>query len=201
VLETLLDLYATSTPEIRRRGRQWYPSCRRLLKEMADEHGYSVAQAAAVCAIVSANVQLISCLSFTEAILAGRREAGCFPSHQAPLVKAVLNTRHPGRFVRGPKCTAFFSAIVGDVNALVLDRWAVRAAGVTDRRWEGKAMRREIDAAYRSAAELCGETVRSFQAITWINCREQTPKQLRNGALVVPRYFDITRKETDARST
>ncbi len=79
---------------------------------------------------------------------------------------------------------------MGDTNALVLDRWAARAAGVDNGRGDVSGpTRRVLDAAYREGAALCGETVRAFQAIVWIIVRESTPKS----SGVIPLLADITR--------
>lgn len=187
-LETLIARYERSTPTIRRRGRTWYPEAYRLLSGMAQETGRTTAQAVAVFAITSANTQLKANLNYTAAILRGERLYGCYPVVQTPLVTGALSTIRPQRFVTGPKCSAFYKAIMGDTEALVLDRWAARAAGIEQlRRDVSNPVRRVLDAAYREAAEICGETVRAFQAITWIQIRESTPKKTG----VIPRLADI----------
>lgn len=162
-----------------------------MLARMAEEYNRPVAQAVAVLAITSANTQLVSNIRFTEAILKGERLFGCYPQNQTPLVKAVLSTRYPGRFVHGPKCSAFYKAIMGDADALVLDRWAARAAGLDQpgRNDIGIGVRRQLDTAYREAARICGESVRAFQAIAWIATRESTPN--RRG--IIPQLLDITK--------
>jgi hypothetical protein len=183
-LEILIERYERSTPSIRRRGRTWYPETNRRLTLMAQETGRSPAQAVAVFAITSMNTQLLSNFRLTEQVLKGERNFGCYPTFQTPLITAALASRYPGRFVRGPKCTAFYKAIMGDTNALVLDRWAARAAG-WDVRTFNMTTRRILDAAYREAARLCGETVRAFQAIAW------TSTATKRG--YVPRLADVTR--------
>jgi len=188
-LMTLVERYESSTPTIRRRGRTWYPEAFRMLSGMAQETGRTTAQAVAVFAITSANTQLLANIRYTEAILRGERTHGCYPVVQTPLVKGALSTTRPQRFVTGPKCSAFYKAIMGDTNALVLDRWAARAAGFDNGRGDISGPRRRVlDAAYREAAALCGETVRAFQAVVWIVVRESTPKS----SGVIPRLADIT---------
>jgi len=186
--QTLIERYGRSTPSMRRRGRSWYPEAHRLLSRMAAEHDRTTAQAAAVFAITSMNTTLLSNIRFTEQILRGERTAGCYPAFQGPLVISALKADRPGRFVRGPKCIAFYRAIMGDVDALVLDRWAARAAG-HEKRWVAGRLRTELEHAYKEAAEACGETVRAFQAIVWIHTRETTP-DVRG---VVPNLLDITK--------
>lgn len=186
---TLCALYERTTPTVRRRGRTWYPQARRLCGAMADEYGFTLAQVAAVLAITSVDAQLSTNLRWTEEILRGEREAGRYPADQAPKVRAALATRYPGRVVTGPKCSAFYRAIMGDTDSLVIDRWAVMAVGHKGKRIPA-ALRRELEVGYRAAAAACGETVRAFQAITWIAVRETTPKKGR--LVVIPRLADIT---------
>lgn len=185
----LLALYDQATPAIRRRGRSWYPETQRRLREIAEQTGATPAQATAVFAIVSPLVQVMTALQWTEVILRGERAYGCFEKNQGPKIEAVLASQRPKRHVKGPKVEAFYSALMGDTTALVIDRWAAYAAGQENRnRVIPLAVRREMDAAYRAAAAAVGETVRAFQAIVWIVVRETTPRS--NG--IVPRYGDVT---------
>ena len=185
----LIALYSQASPAVRRRGRSWYPETQRRLREIAEQTGATPAQAAAVFAIVSPLVQVRTALQWTEQILRGDRTYGAFPTKQTPRIEAALSTSKPCRHVSGPKVNSFYRAIMGDTNALVIDRWAAFAAGHEDRGSNiPRAVWREIDAAYRAAAAAVGETVRAFQAIVWIVIRETTPKS--NG--VLPKLQDIT---------
>lgn len=184
----LIALYAQASPAIRRRGRSWYPETNRRLRQIAERTGSTPAHAAAVFAIVSPMVQVMTALDWTEQILMGERAYGAFP-RQAWSIEAALSTRYPSRYVSGPKVNPFYRAIQGDADALVLDRWALYAAGHEQRASSiPRAVWREIEAAYRAAAAACGESVRAFQAIVWIVVRESTPR--RNG--IVPKLGDVT---------
>lgn len=183
----LVSLYEQATPAVRRRGRSWYPEANRKLREIAERTGSTPAHAAAVFAIVSPMVQVMTALKWTEEILGGGRAYGGFHS-QAPKIERALASRRPVHHVSGPKVNAFYRAIQGDTQALVLDRWALFAAGVTERTSNvPRAVWREIEAAYRAAAKACGETVRAFQAIVWIVVRASTPKS----SGVVPKLADL----------
>lgn len=187
--ERLLALYDQATPAVRRRGRAWYPETQRRLRSIAEQTGNTPAQATAVFAIVSPLVQVMTALEWTEQILRGERAYGCFPNLQGPRIVAALSTTRPCRHVSGPKVNAFYRALQGDTQALVIDRWAAFAAGHEDRQRDiPQKVRREIEAAYRAAAAAVGETVRAFQAIVWIVIRETTARA--DG--VVPRYADVT---------
>lgn len=187
--QTLVSLYEKASPGVRRRGRAWYPEANRQLREIAARTECPVSHAVAVFSIVSPAVQLATALRWTEEILAGDRAGGRFPNVQAPKIEAARSTRYPVARVTGPKVNAFYRAIMGDVGALVLDRWAIHAAGYPKPRSEvPRTLRKELDAAYRAAAAACGETVRAFQAITWIVARETTPTK----AGWIPQLKDVT---------
>lgn len=184
----LLALYAQASPAVRRRGRSWYPETQRRLRAIAQRTGSTPAHAAAVFAIVSPMVQVMTALEWTEQILEGERTYGAFP-RQSLAIQAALGTRYPRRYVSGPKVNPFYRAIQGDRDALVLDRWALFAAGHTARASSiPRAVWSEIETAYRAAAAAVGETVRAFQAIVWIVVRESTP----TAAGFVPRLRDVT---------
>lgn len=184
----LLALYDQASPAVRRRGRTWYPETNRRLREIAERTGSSTAQAVAVFAIVSPEVQLLTALNWTEEILRGERKGGRYPNMQGARIQAALSTRYPVKAITGPKVNPFYRAIMGDTTALVIDRWAAYAAGHDRGADIPRAVRRDIETAYRAAATAVGETVRAFQAIVWIIVRETTPKS--NG--IVPSYMDVT---------
>jgi len=187
--QALVALYEKASPGVRRRGRAWYPEANRRLREIAAQHECPLSHAVAVFSIVSPAAQLSTALRWTDEILGGERPGGRYPNVQAPKIEAARSTRYPVRTITGPKVNAFYRAIMGDREALVLDRWAIRAGGHNQLYSHvPAAIRRELDAAYRAAAEACGETVRAFQAIVWIVCRETTPTKAGH----VPRLVDVT---------
>ena len=159
-----------------RRGRTWYAAARRECRRLAAAHGRTVAQVAAVMAITSPDAQLGTNLRWTAEILEGRRAAGKYPGDQAPKVRAALRSSRPGRYASGPKVSAFYRAIMGDRDVLVIDRWAAYAAGGTRNAAPGRPARRALEHAYRRAAAAAGESLRDFQAIVWIAARESTPR-------------------------
>lgn len=186
----LLELYASTSPALRRRGRRWYPLMRRRLRGLATEYQRPLSQVAAILAITSVDAQLTTNLRWTEEILRGEREAGRYPASQTHKVRAVLGARYPCRHVTGPKVQAFYRAVMGDHDALVLDRWMLMPVIGRGRRRALRVQERaQIDAAYRAAAQACNERVAHFQAILWLHLRESTPKK--DGKL--PRLADITK--------
>jgi len=188
----LLHAYAQASPDIVRRGREWYPAARAECEDIARTSGHTVAQVAAVLAITSPDTQLGTNLSWTRAACHQRpvTTAGKYPGAQLPKVRAALaDTANPGQYALGPKVAAFYRAIIGDEDALVIDRWAVYAAGCDRSKVPGAKTRRIVEQSYRAAATRVGENVRDFQAIVWTVVRESTPSE-RHG--LVPKRSDIT---------
>jgi hypothetical protein len=177
-LAMLLAQYDAADAEVKRRGREWYDEARRECRRISRATGVPYKRVAAVLAITSPDTQLVTNVRWTREICDGTSEtmAGRYPGDQRPKVLAALASDTPGDHARGPKVNAFYCAIVGDCDKLVIDRWASFAAGGPRDKVPGIKIRRVIEAAYRKAADACGETVRDFQAIVWIQCRETTER-------------------------
>ena len=162
------------------RGRQWYSTANALLRGAAEASGYTLEQAAAVFAIVSPGAQLVSNFEWTRAALLSRGAApvGRFPNVMAPKVRAALESPEKAAdIVSGAKVEAFYRAVCGDPDALVLDRWALFAAAGRPCEAPTRAERETFTAAYHRAAKVAGETVANFQAIIWVQVRETTPNK------------------------
>lgn len=177
----LLRCYRQADAAIKRRGREWYPTMRAILEDAAREHGYTLEQAVAVLSITSPGAQLVTNLDWTVTALrtAGAVDVGRWPNRMMPKVRAALaDPAVAHEVVTGPKVAAFYRAILGDADSLVIDRWAAFAAGYDGAR-EGSdiaaAEWRTIEAAYRRAARKVRRKVRDFQATVWIAARETTP--------------------------
>ena len=173
------------------RGRRWYPAMREILDAERGEH--SLESAVAVFSITSQGAQLKSNLDWTRRALAGDTEVGRFPSRQAPKIRAALSDPEVAHEACvGPKIAAFYQAVAGDPDALVLDRWAVAAAlgDSYDRDTAPTAAERaECERAYRRLAAETGEEVRAIQAAIWLQVRETTPHKRHKKVL---QLWDIT---------
>lgn len=189
----------------RQRGRQWYPAARDWAESLARETGYTLEQVVAVLAITSPGIQLTSNLDHTERIMRGERDSGGrFPNVNRPKIAAVLTSPDAAaEWARGPKVGPFHRAILGDSDALVLDRWAIYAAtgdaskgrtghtrdAADDQLTRGR--REVIEDAYRALARKVRIPVRDLQATIWLQVRETTGA-IRGGQVRSIRYADIT---------
>lgn len=170
----LHDLYARATPEQHELGRAWYPTALRVCRRIAERHGVPTRQAVAVLAVTSPDCQLITNVRWLDTALRtrGAVPVGRYPARMTAAVRAVLSGQlAPRLVVTGPKVTAFYRAILGDEDALVLDRWAIRmATGHVGK--PTPAAIREADAAYRTFALEVGLPLREAQSITWKVARD-----------------------------
>lgn len=180
----------------RQRGRDWYPAARRWAEDLALETGHTLEQVVAVLAITSPGIMLATNLEHTERIMRGERDTGGrFPNQNRPKIAAVLDDPDAAaEWARGPKVGPFHRAILGDADALVLDRWAIFAAtGEREERAEDQIRRKDrratVERAYRALARKLRISVRDLQATIWLQVRETTPHG-RHG--VVHRLADIT---------
>jgi Ser/Thr protein kinase RdoA (MazF antagonist) len=185
----LLTAYYAATPKQRRRGRAWYDAARKACHEIAADTGVEWERVAAVMAITSPDAKLMQNIAWTRAACENGGGCGRYPADQRPKVYRALYDRadRVSAAVSGPKVTAFYRAILGDADILVIDRWAAFAAGYDRAKPPTKRERAVIEPAYRAAANLVGESVRDFQAIVWIVTRESTPRA--DGVSV--RHFDF----------
>jgi hypothetical protein len=191
----LIDRYSLATAEQRTRGRAWYDAARAACESIAADTGLALDRVAAVMAITSPDAKLVQNIAWTRAACeakARRRPltAGRYPADQLPKIARALDQRrpNPGQYVTGPKVSAFYRAIMGDDDCLVIDRWAAFAAGFDRMKPPSAGDRTVIESAYRLAAFSVGESVRDFQAIVWIQTREST---VHKGTGTVHKHFDF----------
>lgn len=99
-----------------------------------------------------------------------------FTTQMAKAIAIAAHGMDPLEALHGPKECAFYSAIMGHHNAVVVDRWAARVAepetrkGTQDEKVTPAQFRR-IAAAYCEAARRLHRVARDVQATTWIVVR------------------------------
>lgn len=173
----LAAVFDETPADRRRRGRRWYPAMREWAEQLAAETGYTLEQVVAVLAITSPGAQLVTNQDWTEQVCRGEKQtAGRFPNVNRPKIAGVLASPEAAHeYVIGPKVGPFHHAILGDRDALVIDRWATAAANPFRDDALSDPGRRCIESAYRSLARKRRLKVRELQAIIWTQVRETTP--------------------------
>ena len=171
-VDTLVGLYHEATPEQIARGREWYDGFRAKCKAIS--HGYRtpLTHVVHVAAATSPGCHVKTNLAWTREACRtkGAADVGRWPNAMRPRVLAALQGDYAK--VGGLKVRNFAAGILGDSRAVVLDRWALRAAGHGRDSCTAKQYAR-IAADYTTAAEHVGEHPRDFQAIVWIVLRDR----------------------------
>lgn len=157
-------------------ARAWYANARAAARRLAREHGTTVSVAAGVIAALSPRCPWGRNVIAADIILGAARRGDDLPSVglKANARKAFAIASGAGRpldILRGPKVRSFYRNILGDVDAVTVDVWAARAAGVDSKaRLDGRRYDHIADA-YRYAARIVGVAPAVLQAIVWVSIR------------------------------
>lgn len=174
-VESLVALYREATDAQRERGRQWYPLYLRHCHRIARETATPLRRVVATAAITSPDAQLRTNVGWarTACETRGAAAVGRYPNTMRERYGPVLRGDvRPSDACTGEKVRNFYRAILGDPDAVVLDRWALRAAG-HPRDTATPVQYRRIADEYRAAAAIVGESPRDFQAVIWTVLRDR----------------------------
>lgn len=185
----ILATYRNATSAERAEGRRWYDDARALAANLAHtpDHrpGVTLAQSAGVIAALSPltpwnrNKEL-ALLAVTN------HKASQTLGNSVRAADAILNGSDPLTVLKGDKVRNFYLSILGDSDAVTIDRHALevyqgRRYRDADRPAVGKRLYREASEAYRRAARTLNRTdpdaahdpltASQLQAITWVAWR------------------------------
>lgn len=156
-----------ATPEELQAAEDWYPSARLEAYSVAKRARVTVEQGAGIIAAFSPRVPWKRNLALAHAYADGHPTPGLGASRAA----ADRVTAHGLEALTGPKVLEFARAIAGDPDAVVIDVWMLRAAGITDRDAPSAVQRARIADAVRRLARRHGLEPRTMQALLWIRAR------------------------------
>lgn len=180
MVDNLVSMFGRTTMADRAAGISWYPLYRMSVSELADRYGVSVEIASAVVAALSPQTDPARNLDIADDILDWHTSG--FDVLDAPTSTRDRRRRCSralagdltdiDRTYRTPKVYSFNRAILGDLDAVTVDRHAARAAlgdpllpaSVGP---EGDPAYRAYAAAYREAAHIVGMSARDLQATLW----------------------------------
>ena len=178
MIDTILSYYHSEIAQ-EYEARGWYTLAQTAARRMSKEHGVSLRRAAGVIAALSPmntwGVNLMLAERVLVAASRGRRRAPAQCGLRANVDKAWLIAcgARPLDILSGPKVRSFYRNMTGDMDAVTVDRWACRAAGVPESYVRSQPGYDEVSAAYREAAGSVGLSPAVFQAIIWCSIRER----------------------------
>lgn len=173
--------YGRATERDKQQGWDWYRSAREFALTLQSGTGYSLEQIAGVIAVLSPNVpwDLNMTVARNAVDLHSQEGHGASADH----VRGAGYTINKSKALRildgdltalsGPKVTAFAAAIQGAEDAVTIDLWMLRVAGIDEEVTMTPQRQVAVERALRSAAELTGETPATFQAIVWSAVRNR----------------------------
>lgn len=165
-LKRLTAILTTFTTDIE--GVTWYATAGDIVTELAERYQVSRECAAGVIAVTSPRLQWKRNIQVSHEVLAGLMPRGLFKAN-ARKAMAIRNGAEPLDVIKGPKTRAFYRAIMGDPDAVVIDVWMLRVLKFT-RKLTTKAYDLLADI-IRQAAKGVGMTPASFQAVVWVAVR------------------------------
>lgn len=177
MLENILNMYEQATAEERHHGAMWYDQAGAGAFELADAHGLTDDQAGAILALLSPSNRWERNVADAWRLCAeGESASVCTYGPNKAKALRVLAGECPWDVVTGQKVFAFWRCIMGDSDAVVIDRhaWAI-AAGSKPNAERAKAeltsRYAEFVEAYVQAGELLGIPAYEVQATTWVTFR------------------------------
>jgi hypothetical protein len=157
-------------------GARWYDEAGSLASQLSDSAGYSREQVAAVIAHLSPRTSwdrnVASAVALVREGGVAARELGAIGDNVDRAV-ASLDWEDPVASF-GPKAhktRSFYLNILGDREAVTVDVWAARVAGVTEKELRRVGVYDQVAHAYRLAARRRGVDPSTMQAVTWVVAR------------------------------
>lgn len=184
----ILRAYDASSDDTRAAGRSWYADARAICEDIARDTNLPPTIVIAVLAHTSANTNIADNIVMTRKVCEAYRDDpnASLPSvHTADVMGKVDMAIHDydlsplefeltldGTRTGNMKVRSFYRCVLGDDSYVAVDVWATRVADPSAGEAQPTHKRyRRIEAAYRRAAELRGESAAAMQAIVWCHTR------------------------------
>lgn len=152
-------------------GKAWYPNAWNVCKHIGGQFGVAPKRVAAVMAVTSPRARWATNIFATHAIVRDAVKSGEFavsynilPANSQKAIR-IMTSRYYANVLSGPKVSAFYDAICGDVDSVTVDSLMSKAAGygsdVSDR------IREEVTTACWQIGDVFGLSPRDAQAAVW----------------------------------
>lgn len=154
-------------------GATWYGEAQELARTLGRTSGHGLEHAAAVIAHLSPQTPWSRNVAGAVTLLAyGERHDGILRTNLERARASLLATDPADSFgARAHKTRRFYANILGDSEAVTVDVWAARVAGVDPDSLRDAGTYDSVERSYRSAARRRGVSPATMQATTWIVAR------------------------------
>jgi hypothetical protein len=171
LVRRILKVWGRATASDIEAGARWYDEAGQIATGLANGD-VSIEQAAAVIAALSPRTSWTRNVAGATALVnqgpTAARRLGCLARN----VETAQRAKRTGlAAINGPKTSRFALNILGDREAVTVDVWACRVAGVDETKLGRVGVYDAIEHAYRLAARRVGVDPAAMQATTWIVAR------------------------------
>jgi hypothetical protein len=178
MVANLLGKYAQASEQAKVEGRTWYDEQREFVRQTACDHGFSANTVAAIVATLSPQTRWAQNVAGTIRIINAFVNGDEVPPRNTTLfyrqaLKAwkILQGENPSDLLTSRKIGNFWQNLAGNEQAITVDIWMLRAAGISPKVANAGVKDWIYDAvsdAIREAASVVAEVPSQFQAIIWI---------------------------------
>ena len=156
------------------KGLSWYPAAYDLVCRLSDLYSRSPRTVAGIVAALSQRARWEQNKIQAEICLQGDRPYGVSLAVRKAL--QIRSGAHPFDVLgpRAPKVTAFYRALMGDMQAVVLDTWMLYAAKLSGHTIRHMSLYQYEQLAYvlQCESELATLEPAAFQAVVWCQVRD-----------------------------
>jgi len=176
-IKRLREEWANVTADEIDAGMDWYPEAHRWVQNLAEHHNKTVAQVAAIAAVLSPRLPWHRAIMLTEHILMGIDIRDKALGRQVRKAEQVLAGVDPYTVVSGPKVTSFFHNLMGEYDWITIDKWAFDQVSGRDYNDNGAHFLERVGVyemyaeCFRIVARENGLEGATLQAILWIHTR------------------------------
>jgi hypothetical protein len=165
------------TPDDLAEGRLWWPRARDEVAWLADYYRVPFRRLAHAAAALSPGLRWTKTLDVLRLLLDARAAGeptyprtgdATFGFRDRQKAWAILAGGEGSGLCRGPKVEAVLANLLGDLDAVAVDRHIVRAATGSDRRQVSPAASTKIAGAMRLLASIRGMRPAELQAALWV---------------------------------
>jgi hypothetical protein len=179
--KNILAVFRSANADQITEGKRWYPKAIEMLTFLGNSSRLAIdsQRLAAICAVLSPRITWQSNIEgvrrILRAIYLGQSLVPTVAGVRRNVDKAwdIANNGSLDQ-VTGPKVTAFYANLQGNLQRVTIDVWAARAAGITDEAVMNHLDRYRyvyLERAYQIVAKELGFAPAELQAICWIVVR------------------------------
>ena len=165
--ETYLDIVNSATPAQIEAASVWYFEAQEVAEDVAELLSTSLEVGASIVASFSPRERWSSNVAKSYAFANGKPVTGLSNN----LAMAMSSVTLGFDALKGLKTNAFARAIAGDKDAVVIDTWMIKAAGMESSKGVNKKEYKELSLAVTEVANIVKLTPRTTQALIWIISR------------------------------